>query len=229
MSQDSRLRLARATQSYWGDRAAWVTVSAGMWTACVKMLSADKDTHVSNIYRERALSLVIFALITCWNDNILAILVKETRFFLSWRRKNSVRGKVVDEKRLIRMGCFGGLPVGRQEGALPWELNGLQFYSQRKSGKGQRRPSLSFWSWHHVFIINSFPRLNRGVFLSLSFQVRSKYCFYVCREHVLGITNLLSSLGTMYVSCHHCFIVLGHALCFCYMVLLLSKPAWFCG
>ena len=158
MSQDSRLRLARATQSYWGDRAAWVTVSAGMWTACVKMLSADKDTHVSNIYRERALSLVIFALITCWNDNILAILVKETRFFLSWRRKNSVRGKVVDEKRLIRMGCFGGLPVGRQEGAPPWELNGLQFYSQRKSGAEERTAFFlileQMSSFHHQLLLH---------------------------------------------------------------------------
>ena len=53
--------------------------------------------------------------------------------------------------------------------------------------------------------------------------------FYVCREHVLGIINSLSSLGWMWVSCHHCFIVLGHILGFCYMVLLLGKPTWFCG
>ena len=29
----------------------------------------------------------------------------------------------------------------------------------------------------------------------------------LCREHVLGITNLLSSLHRMWGSCHHCFIV----------------------
>ena len=52
--------------------------------------------------------------------------------------------------------------------------------------------------------------------------------FYVCREHILGIMNLLSSLGRMWVSWHHCFIVLGYVLCFCCMVLLLSKLAWFC-
>ena len=34
--------------------------------------------------------------------------------------------------------------------------------------------------------------------------------FYVCKEHVLGVIHLLSSLGRMWVSCHHCFIVLGH-------------------
>ena len=53
--------------------------------------------------------------------------------------------------------------------------------------------------------------------------------FYVCREHIPGIMNLLNSLGRMWVSCHHCFIVLGYVLCFCCMVLLLSKLAWFCG
>ena len=50
--------------------------------------------------------------------------------------------------------------------------------------------------------------------------------FYVCSEHVLGVINLLSSLGRMWVSCHHCFIVWGHVLCFSCMVLLLSKPAF---
>ena len=53
--------------------------------------------------------------------------------------------------------------------------------------------------------------------------------FYVFREHVLGVINLLSSLGRMWVSGPHGFIVLGHVSGFCCMVLLLSKPAWFCG
>ena len=51
--------------------------------------------------------------------------------------------------------------------------------------------------------------------------------FYMCRQHILEIINLLSSLGSMWVSRHHCFIVWGHVSCFCNMVLLLSKPAWF--
>ena len=54
-------------------------------------------------------------------------------------------------------------------------------------------------------------------------------CVHARREHVPGIINLLSSLGRLWVSCHHCFIVWGHVSCFCCMVLLLSKPAWFCG
>ena len=50
--------------------------------------------------------------------------------------------------------------------------------------------------------------------------------FYVCREHVLGIIDLLSSLGRMWGSCHHCFIAAGYVPCFSCMALLLSKPAW---
>ena len=52
---------------------------------------------------------------------------------------------------------------------------------------------------------------------------------YVCGEHVLGIINVLSSLDSMWVSCNHCFTVWGHVPCFCCKVLLLHKPAWFCG
>ena len=53
-------------------------------------------------------------------------------------------------------------------------------------------------------------------------QVHKVLFSYVCREHVLGIINLLSSLGRIWVSCHDCFIVLGHVWCFCCLVLLLS-------
>ena len=66
-----------------------------------------------------------------------------------------------------------------------------------------------------------------------SSQVSAEYhtflisLFLVCaEEHVLGIINLLSSLGRMWISFHYCFIVWGHAWCFCCMVLLLSKPAF---
>ena len=66
--------------------------------------------------------------------------------------------------------------------------------------------------------------------LFLCGQARStKYCFHGCRECLFGITNLLSSVGRMWGSWHHCFIVLGHVSCFCSLVLLLSKPVWFWG
>ena len=54
--------------------------------------------------------------------------------------------------------------------------------------------------------------------------------FCVYREHVLGTINLLSSLSRTWISCYRIFfIVLGQVLCFCLIVLLLNKPAWFCG
>ena len=45
--------------------------------------------------------------------------------------------------------------------------------------------------------------------------------FYVCRDHVLGIINLLSSLVRMWVFCHHCFIASGAGL------MLLSRGFFF--
>ena len=39
-------------------------------------------------------------------------------------------------------------------------------------------------------------------------------CVCVCREYVLGITNLLNSLGRIWLSCHHCFVASGHVPCF---------------
>ena len=44
--------------------------------------------------------------------------------------------------------------------------------------------------------------------------------FYVCREHVLVIINLLSSVGRMWVSCQHCFIAGG---------MFHASVTWFCG
>ena len=41
------------------------------------------------------------------------------------KKKNSARGTVVDKNWFIRIGCLWGLPVGGQEGAMPWKLNGL--------------------------------------------------------------------------------------------------------
>ena len=52
--------------------------------------------------------------------------------------------------------------------------------------------------------------------------------FFVCEytAPLLGVINLLSSLGRMWVSCHHYFIVWGYLPCFCCKVLLLSKPGF---
>ena len=59
--------------------------------------------------------------------------------------------------------------------------------------------------------------------------------FCVCSKRVPGTIKLLSSLPRMWVSCHHCFIVLGACLGLLFhgfvdkqarLVLCLSKPAF---
>ena len=78
---------------------------------------------------------------------------------------------------------------------------------------------------------NTCAWLSRKVFLSLDGQARSTnywcVCVCVCAGYVLGVVNLRSSPGRLWVSWHHCFIALGRVWrC---MTLLLSRPAWFCG
>ena len=99
--------------------------------------------------------------------------------------KNSVRGKVVDKKWLVRAGCSWGLHVGRQEGTMPRELSALQLLIRAEVGRG--RPSLAFLSRCHASIISSFTRLSRGVFLSLHCQARFQTClltFFMCAENL---------------------------------------------
>ena len=113
-------------------------------------------------------------------------------------------------------------------------------------GVGGGRPlHSSFLSRRHDSIMSSSSRLDSGVFISLhgpagtvmaqwKNNFRSQYneelslrsvtfpeiiVSYVCREHVVEVINLLSSLGRMWVLCHHCFIVLRHVSCLCFMVL----------
>ena len=108
--------------------------------------------------------------------------------------------------------------------ALPQELTGLQFHNQRKKWGG--REELYCLSWVDVTFLSSVlppgwaGELSHPRVVKLGLQT---VVFSVCRENVLGIINLLSSLGMMWVSCHHCFIVWGHVPCFCCMILLLSK------
>ena len=66
------------------------------------------------------------------------------QFFMSQRRNNSARGKVVD-KWFIRM--LVRLPCGQMRGCSTPRTYWLQLYNQRKSGQGERR-SLSLLSNH---------------------------------------------------------------------------------
>ena len=108
--------------------------------------------------------------------------------FMSQCRKNSARGKVIDNKWFIRIGSLWGLQEGWWEMSCPKNLPSYSFIIRGKVGRG-KRTSLSFLSRCHASIISSSSRLGR-VFLSLRGQARStNYCFCVCREHGLGIIN----------------------------------------
>jgi len=63
---------------------------------------------------------------------------------------------------------------------------------------------------------SSVPPPGRTGKFSCTYMVKlsPELLFFMCAEYVLRITNLLSSLGRISVSCHHCFIVLGRVLCF---------------
>ena len=115
--------------------------------------------------------------------------------------------------------------------------------------RGKRLLSSSFLSRRRASNISSSSKLGWGVFLSLHGQARTvmaqwkiisgfsimriftlkchfSIIFHLCREHIRGVINLLSSLGRMWVSWHHCFVVLGHVSCFCCMIFFsLSMPA----
>ena len=128
-----------------------------------------------------------------------------------------------DEKWFIRIGRSWGLQVGGREKLSPKNLHGYSFIIKGKVGM-PRRTSLSFLSrrvlspapppsWAGKYSCPYIVKLGSQIIVS-----------YVWREYVLGIINLLISLGRLWVSCHHCFVVLGHVPCFCCMVLLLSNP-----
>ena len=110
--------------------------------------------------------------------------------------------------------------------ATPGNSLGYSFIIKGKVGRG-RRTSLSFVSRCHASIISSSSRLSRDVFLFLHCQTRSTNHCFSCMQRACPRDHELTELTgqDVWVSCHHCFIVLGHVPCFCCMVLLLSKPA----
>ena len=69
-------------------------------------------------------------------------------------------------------------------------------------------------SWAGEFFGSYMVKL--GLQIIVCVCVCACMCAHACREHVPGITNLLSSLGRLRASCHPCFIVLG----VCLMLLL---------
>ena len=80
---------------------------------------------------------------------------KDFWFFMSQHRKNSTRGKVIDKKWFIGVGCLWGLQVGRWAGVTLWELSGLQFYNQWKVGRV--KDHLLPHSWVDIMLPSSVP------------------------------------------------------------------------
>ena len=106
---------------------------------------------------------------------------------------------------------------------------GYSFITKGKVGRGEAFLCLS---WVDVMLPSSAPPPGWAGEFSCPCMVKLGphiIVSHVCREYVVGSINLLSSLGRMWVSCLHCFSVLGYLPCFCFMGLLPSKPAWFCG
>ena len=92
----------------------------------------------------------------------------------------------------------------------------------------RRGPPASFLNRYCASIISSSSWLSRGVFLSQRGQAGSTEYHVLCGQRA-GTRNhyLPSSLGWMWVSCHHCLTVRRHVSRFCLMVLLLSEPLGF--
>ena len=90
-------------------------------------------------------------------------------------------------------------------------------YSFIIKGKVRRGRRLLCLSWIDVVFSSSTPPPDWAQEFSCPCVIKlgPQICFHVCREHILGIINLLSSLGKICVSCHHWFIVWEHVLCFC--------------
>ena len=111
---------------------------------------------------------------------------------------------------------------------MPKNSVGYSFITERKVGRG-RRPPLSFLSRRHASIISSSPRLGKGVFLSLHGKAKfTNYC-HLCVQRACPRDHSLTELTGQGVGLMPpLFYCLGQGWYFC-MVLLLSKPAWFCG
>ena len=93
----------------------------------------------------------------------------------------------------------------------------------KESGEGRTLFIILEWTllFHHQLL------LSRGVFLPLYGQARFTNYRFLCV--LRACPNFLSSLGRMWGSRYSCFVVRGPVSWFGYMVLLLSKTAWFCG
>ena len=102
---------------------------------------------------------------------------------------------------------------------MPLELTGLQFYNKGKVGR--EKTFFVFLEWTSCFRHPLRLQVEQGSFLvpTWSHSVHKLLFFSVGREHVLGVPDLLSSLGSIWRSCHH-YYTGGTSR---------ASAAWFCG
>ena len=107
---------------------------------------------------------------------------------------------MIDRKWFIRVECLRGLQVGKWE--VPCSKNSLG-YSVIIKGKVGRGGGLLCLSWAEVMLSSTVPPPGWAEAFSCPYMSRlgpQIIVYPVCREHVPGIINLLSSLGRMWVS-----------------------------
>ena len=95
--------------------------------------------------------------------------LQELWSFMSQHRKNSTKGKAVDQW-FIRTGCLWGLQVGK---CCTWSIWWATVLQSKDKWGGERPPSSSFLNRDHPSIISTFSRLGRGIFLALQGQARA--------------------------------------------------------
>ena len=145
--------------------------------------------------------------------------------FMPQCREEFSESSVVDENWFIRIGHFWGLQVSGQEMPPAENLLGYSFIIKEQVRRGEH---LCLF-WVDTMLPSSVPSPGWVEEFSYSYMVKlgpQSIAFYCVQK---ACPHLLSSLGRMWASCHTVLLFWGQVSCLYHMVLLLNKPAWFCG
>ena len=107
----------------------------------------------------------------------------------------------------------------------PWNLLAYSFIIKEQVRRGEHL----CLSWDDAMLPSSVPSPGWAEEFSYTYMVKlgpQIIAFYVCKKHVLTYWAHWAGCGP-----HVTAVLLfwGKVSCFCHMVLLLNKPAWFCG
>ena len=136
--------------------------------------------------------------------------------------ENSVRGRVIDKKWFNRM--LTRLTI-RNTVLHPKNLLGCSSIINKKVGRGRTALSFLKTPFLKVTFPSSAPPPGWAGVFSCPYMVKlgPQITVFHVQRACPGTINSLSSLERVWVSCHHCFIVLERVLCFCCLLLLLSN------